>query len=140
MIVDASALLAILLAEPEAAAFAAALARTADPKMSAVNYLEVAIRIDRENSIVAAQKLEDFMAITGITVLPVSLNQTRLARLAYAEFGKGRHPAGLNFGDCFAYALAKETGLPLLFKSDDFPRTDIEAAVQPTRSAGGRSS
>lgn len=129
MIVDASAILAILLLEPEAPAFAQALASGAEPRMSAVNYLEVAIRIDRENSVVAAQKFDDFMALTRIAVQPVSLSQTRLARLAYAEFGKGRHPAGLNFGDCFAYALAKETGLPLLFKGNGFPRTDIRPAV-----------
>ena len=97
--------------------------------MSAVNYLEVAVRIDRRDSILLAQKFDAFMALSAIAVLPISLSQTRLARLAYAEFGKGRHPARLNLGDCFAYALAKETGLPLLFKGEDFAQTDIRAAV-----------
>lgn len=129
MIIDASAILAILLLEPEAPIFVQALASGSESRMSAVNYLEVAIRIDRENGVVAAQKFDDFMALTRIAVQPVSLTQTRLARLAYAEYGTGRHSAGLNFGDCFAYALAKETGLPLLFKGNDFSRTDIRPAV-----------
>ena len=129
MIVDASAVLAIILAESEAPVFAQALAGAAEPRMSAVNFLEVAIRIDRENSIVSSRHFDDFMAFARIAVEPVSLSQARLARLAYAQFGKGRHPAGLNLGDCFAYALARETGLPLLFKGNDFPRTDVRPAV-----------
>ena len=129
MIVDASALLAVLLDEPEARDFVVAIGTAERVAMSAVNYLEVAIRIDRRDSILLAQKFDAFMALSAIEVLPVSLSQTRLARLAHAEFGKGRHPARLNLGDCFAYALAKETGLPLLFKGEDFVHTDIRAAV-----------
>lgn len=129
MIVDASALLAILLVEPDAERFIRALAEVETPRMSAVNFLEVAIRIDRENSVLTLQRFDSFMALSDIEVLPVSLDQTRIARLAYAEFGKGRHPAGLNLGDCFAYALAKERGLPLLFKGNDFPLTDIRPAL-----------
>jgi len=129
MIVDASALLAILLMEPEAPAFAEALAKAPAAAMSAVNFLEVAIRIDREGSVLAAQKFDAFMEASGIAVEPVTLAQTRIARRAYAEFGKGRHKAGLNFGDCFAYALAFERGQPLLFKGGDFVHTDLRAAV-----------
>ena len=129
MIVDASALLAVLLDEPEARDFVVAIGTAERVAMSTVNYLEVAIRMDRRDSILLTQKFDAFMALSAIEVLPVSLSQTRLARLAYAEFGKGRHPARLNLGDCFAYALAKETGLPLLFKGEDFVQTDIRAAV-----------
>lgn len=129
MIVDASALLAILLLEPEAPRFAQALIDASAPQMSAVNFLEVAIRIDRENSVLATQKFDAFMALSRIGVQPISLVQTQIARLAYAEFGKGRHPARLNFGDCFAYALAKESGQPLLFKGNDFAQTDLRPAL-----------
>ena len=129
MIVDASALLAVLLDEPEARDSVVAISTSERVAMSAVNYLEVAIRIDRRDSILLAQKFDAFMALSAIEVLPVSLSQTRLAQLAYAEFGEGRHPARLNLGDCFAYALAKETGLPLLFKGEDFVHTDIRAAI-----------
>jgi ribonuclease VapC len=126
MIVDASALLAILFQEPEAADFAAKLAVADAPRMSAVNYLEAAIRIDGQNNIVAAQAFEAFMELSAITIEPVLLSQMRAARLAYAQYGKGRHPAGLNFGDVFAYALAKERDEPLLFKGDDFGQTDVK--------------
>jgi len=139
VIVDASAVLAILLLEPEAPAFAAALAGLAEPRMSAVTYLEVAIRLDRADNAVAVQKFDDFMALTKIAVQPVSLSQMRLARLASAEFGTRRHPAGLNFGDCFACARAKETDLPLLLEGNGVARAASETAVQPTRSTGGRS-
>jgi ribonuclease VapC len=129
VIVDASALLAILFQEPEAALFATALAQADAPRMSAINYLEVAIRIDGHNSIVAVQAFEAFMELSAITIEPVSLSQMRMARRAYAQYGKGRHPAGLNFGDVFAYALAKERDAPLLFKGNDFIHTDVRRAV-----------
>ncbi|MEO1018935.1 MAG: type II toxin-antitoxin system VapC family toxin [Pseudomonadota bacterium] len=129
MIIDASALLAILLAEEDAPSFAEAIDQTHEPAMSAVNYLETAIRVDRLDNVLLNQKFDAFMMLSGIAVQPVSLSQTKIARLAYAEFGKGRHRAGLNFGDCFAYALAKQHGLPLLFKGDDFIHTDIESAT-----------
>jgi ribonuclease VapC len=128
MIVDASALLAILFQEPEAAKFATLLAQADAPSMSAVNYLEAAIRIDGQNSIVAAQAFEAFMELSAISIEPVSLSQMRLARRAYAQYGKGRHRAALNFGDAFAYALAKERDQPLLFKGDDFTHTDVRRA------------
>lgn len=129
MIVDASALLAVLLDEAEAPDFAAALCAAEPAMMSTVNYLEVAIRVDRRSDVLLTQKFDAFMDFSGIALVPASVSQTRLARRAYAEFGTGRHRAGLNFGDCFAYALAKETGLPLLFKGNAFIHTDIRPAL-----------
>ena len=129
MIVDASALLAILFQEPEAAKFTQTLATANVPRMSAVNYLEAAIRIDGHNNAIATQAFDAFMALSNITIEPVSVSQMKLARLAYAQFGKGRHPAGLNFGDVFAYALAKECGEPLLFKGNDFGLTDVAKVI-----------
>ncbi len=130
MIVDASALLAVLLDEPEAPAFAAAICDADPAAISVVNYLEVAIRIDRQDSVTLTQKFDRFIEFSGIGLRPVSVSQTRIARQAYAEFGKGRHRAGLNFGDCFAYALAKEAGDTLLFKGADFIHTDLRPAIQ----------
>ena len=130
MIIDASALLAILFDEPEAECFAQALADAQTRQMSAVNYLEAAIRIDREHNVLVSQKFDAFIEFSQITIVAVSAEQASIARLAYAEFGKGIHPAGLNFGDCFAYALAKHTGHPLLFKGHDFIHTDIKSAVK----------
>jgi ribonuclease VapC len=126
MIVDTSALLAILFQEPEAAYFTHKLAEAENPRISAVNYLEAAIRIDSQNNTVAAHAFDAFMELSAITIEPVSVSQMKLARLAYAQFGKGRHPAGLNFGDVFAYALAIERSEPLLFKGDHFAKTDLE--------------
>lgn len=129
MIVDASALLAILFDEPEAEQFAALLAQAEAPRMSAVNYLEAAIRIDQQDSVVATQAFDAFIELSGIAIEPVTVEHTRLARRAYAMFGKGRHRAGLNFGDVFAYALAKSRQEPLLYKGNDFIHTDVTGAV-----------
>ncbi|MFC3227907.1 type II toxin-antitoxin system VapC family toxin [Marinibaculum pumilum] len=129
MIVDASALLAILLDEPEGAAFANAIAADPHPLMSAVNWLEAAIRVDGSGDLLAVQDFEALVEASRIAVLPVTMAQAQEARRAYARFGKGRHPASLNFGDCFAYALARERAEPLLFKGQDFSRTDITPAA-----------
>jgi len=129
MIVDASALLAILFDEPEAEQFAALLAQAEAPCMSAVNYLEAAIRIDQQDSVVATQAFDAFIELSGIAIEPVTVEHTRLARRAYAMFGKGRHRAGLNFGDVFAYALAKSRQEPLLYKGNDFVHTDVTGAA-----------
>lgn len=129
MIVDASALLAILLDEPEAEAFVRAIAGHPAPAISAVNWLEAAIRIDGMGDLQAAQAFEAFMEAAAIQVEPVSVAQVRQARRAYGRYGKGRHPAGLNLGDCFAYALAKERDAPLLFKGGDFAQTDLRPAI-----------
>ena len=132
MILDSSAVLAILFAEDDAPDFAHAIETAAACHMSAANWLEVAIRIDLGGSQVASNAFDDLMAAAGVMVEAVTESQVAIARRAYRAYGKGnRHPARLNFGDCFAYALAKETGEALLFKGDDFSRTDVEAALGP---------
>jgi ribonuclease VapC len=130
VIVDSSALLAILFGEEDAAAFATALATAETRRLSAASWLETAIRIDLSGSPQASGAFDDLVREAGLVVEPVTDEQARIARTAYRSFGKGTgHPAGLNFGDCFAYALSKLTGEPLLFKGDDFRRTDVRAAV-----------
>jgi len=93
--------------------------------ISAVSYLEAAIVIDSGRDPIASRRFDDFFRESEIVVEPVTLRQAKIARQAYRDFGKGRHRAGLNFGDCFAYALAKEKGESLLFKGDDFCHTDV---------------
>ncbi|HTW30512.1 MAG TPA: type II toxin-antitoxin system VapC family toxin [Candidatus Sulfotelmatobacter sp.] len=128
MILDASAIVAVLRAEPDAPQFASAIASARERRVSAVNYVEAAIVIDRGGDAVATRRFDDFFRVSQISVEPVTAKQAKTARYAYRDFGKGRHKAGLNLGDCFAYALAKEMNEPLLFKGNDFNRTDIEAA------------
>lgn len=130
MIVDASAILAVLLKEPEESRFADILVEAKDKAaLSPVNYLEVALRVDRGDMPDTSEKLDEILARMNVTVAEVTPRQAQFAREAYRKFGKGNHPARLNLGDCFAYALAKVRGEPLLFKGDDFRLTDIEAAV-----------
>jgi len=130
MIVDSSALVAVALNEPDAASFAATLNRTANPAISAANYLEASIVIDRSRNPLASRIFDELVREVGLTIEPVTAEQARIAREAYRDFGKGSgHPAGLNFGDCFAYALAKDRGEPLLFKGDDFSQTDVRSAL-----------
>lgn len=128
MIVDASALLAVLLREPETEAFREVIAATPDLVMSPVNFLEAAIRADALGEAVAGG-LDALMEAGGISITQVTPEQARLAREAYRRFGRGNHPAKLNLGDCFAYALSKARGEPLLFKGNDFRLTDVEAAL-----------
>jgi ribonuclease VapC len=128
VIVDTSVIIAILRDEPDAAAIGEVLGRTQDCRMSAVSYFEAAVVVDSNRNPVLSRRLDDLLRDVQISVEPVSLNQARIAREAYRDFGKGRHRAGLNFGDCFAYALAKERGETLLFKGNDFRHTDIESA------------
>lgn len=130
MIIDTSAVIAILRAEPEAATYAAALEDAVDRRMSAATYVEAAAVIDSGRDPVASRRFDELMAVAEITVIPVTVGQARIAREAYRDFGRGSgHPAKLDFGDCFAYALAKEYGEPLLFKGDDFTRTDVVSAL-----------
>lgn len=128
MIVDASALIAILLREPEKARFRDLIARDIEPVMSPVNYLEAAVRADGLGEEMAAG-FDELFGEAGITLIPVDKEQARFAREAYARYGKGDHGTRLNLGDCFAYALAKARGEKLLFKGDDFRQTDVEAAI-----------
>ena len=130
MVVDSSALVAILLAEPEAKVFAEILEAEDDVRMSAGNYLETAVVIDSRNDPILSREFETLLRRTEIEILPVTLEHAQLARQAYRDFGKGQHPAGLNFGDCFAYAAAKALDEPLLFKGLDFSQTDVRPALR----------
>ena len=128
MIVDSSAVVAILSVETDASELANALERAPDRRMSAVSYVESAVVLDSRRNPALSRRLDDFVRETQLLLEPVTVEQARIAREAYRDYGKGRRRAGLNFGDCFAYALAKEKGEPLLFKGDDFRRTDVEVA------------
>jgi ribonuclease VapC len=130
MILDASAVIAILRDEPEAARFAQAIQDAGHRRISAVNYFEAAGVIDGSRDPVASRQFDDLLREAGVTIEPVTQVQARIARDAYRDFGKGSgHPAKLNFGDCFAYALAKDMGEPLLFKGGDFSHTDVASAL-----------
>ena len=130
MIVDTSALVAILRAEPEAAACAAAIEAAAERRISAANFLEAAIVIDGARDPIASRRFDDLVREASLVIEPVTEAQARIARDACRDFGKGSgHPAQLNFGDCFAYALARAAGEPLLFKGTDFSHTDLAPAL-----------
>jgi ribonuclease VapC len=129
VIVDTSVIIAILRDEPDAAEISEVLERPQVRRMSAVTYVEVAVVVDSNRNPVLSRRLDDLLRDLQIAVEPVTLNQARLAREAYRDFGKGRHRAGLNFGDCFAYALARSLNEPLLFKGNDFRHTDIKPAT-----------
>jgi ribonuclease VapC len=130
MIVDTSAILAILFAEGDAPLHARHIERADVCRVSAANWLEAAIRVDLGGSPVAASAFDDFIEQSGIRIEPVTVEHARRARAAYRAFGKGTgHPARLNFGDCFSYALAKTLREPLLFKGHDFGKTDVETVA-----------
>src|SRR5580700_401104 len=128
MIVDSSAIIAILRDEPEAAAMAQALQEAPIRHISAFTYVEAAIVADNDRNPLLSRRFDGLVRDALMLVEPVTARQADLARAAYRDFGKGRHKAGLNLGDCFAYALAKEMDEPLPFKGDDFCHTDIERA------------
>lgn len=130
MIVDASALLAILFAEPDAKRFTDALAGGGPRAMSAFNWLEAAIALDRRGRPGASEQLDQLIRRSGIQIFSFTPELSALARQAYRKWGRGFHPAALNLGDCAAYALAQHRLEPLLFKGDDFARTDIEPALK----------
>lgn len=130
MIIDTSALVAILRDEPERMSFADAIAQDPFPRMSAANYLEVGVVVDGRRNPTLSRLVDSVIAEGDIAIEPVTARQALIARAAYRDFGRGSgHPARLNFGDCFAYALAKDTGEELLFKGDDFIHTDIRPAL-----------
>ena len=130
MIIDTSALIAILRAEDDAAAMAYAIEEAAVRRISAANYLETAAVIDSSRDPIASRRFDELVEVAVLSVEPVTREQARIAREAYRDFGKGSgHKAGLNFGDCFAYALAKSAGEPLLYKGDDFVHTDVTPAL-----------
>jgi ribonuclease VapC len=129
MIVDTSAVLAVLFAEDDAAAYSRAISEAESRRMSAANFVEAAIVVEAQTRSGGSRQFDAFIRRAGLVIEPVTEEQAHVARQAYSDFGKGRHRAGLNFGDCFAYALAKVTGEPLLYKGEDFKRTDIEPAL-----------
>ena len=129
MILDTSAVIAILRLEPEAAEFAAIIEREPHRRMSAVSYVEAGAVIDGSKDPVASRRLDELIEEAEIAIEPLTEAQARIARQAYRDFGKpSGHPAKLNFGDCFSYALAKSKAEPLLFKGQDFERTDVRVA------------
>jgi ribonuclease VapC len=129
MIVDTSALIAILRDEEDGMACARAIANAAIRRISAATYVETAAIIDASRDPIASRRFDDLLQEARFAIEPVTEAQARIAREAYRDFGRGSgHPARLNFGDCFAYALAKAMNEPLLFKGDDFTRTDIASA------------
>lgn len=127
MIVDTSAIIAILRGETDADKLTRALQQAPARRVSAATYVEAAVVVDCNREPVLSRRFDDFFREAQIVVESVTPEQAKIAREVYRDFGKGRHRAGLNFGDCFAYALAKVAGEPLLFKGDDFRYTDVEA-------------
>ena len=131
MVIDTSALLAILLDEPERRAFNEAIDAAESRVMSAATFVEVSIVIESRYGAEGLRDLDLFIERAGIELAAVDAEQAHAARRAFSRFGKGRHRAGLNYGDCFPYALATVLGEPLLYKGDDFPHTDIPPFVPP---------
>ncbi len=125
MVIDTSALLAILQDEPERRSFNEAIEAAESRVMSVANYVEVSIVVESRHGAEGLRELDRFVDRAGIELVGVDVGQGKIARDAFSRFGKGRHPAALNFGDCFAYALARILAQPLLFKGDDFLKTDL---------------
>jgi ribonuclease VapC len=129
MILDTSVVIAILRLEPEASEFAKIIEHATETRISAVSYVEAGAVIDGSKDPVASRRFDELIEAAQIAIEPVTEEQARLARQAYRDFGKtSGHPAKLNFGDCFSYALAKSKGEPLLFKGQGFSRTDVKSA------------
>lgn len=130
MILDSSAIVAVLTQEPDAKVYADAIEATDSCKVSAATYLETAIVIDSKRVPLASRRFDDFFNRAATAIVPVDRTQVRIAREAYRDFGRGSgHPARLNFGDCFAYALAKALDEPLLYKGQDFSQIDVKSAL-----------
>lgn len=129
MILDSSPLVAILTGEPDAELYIQAISRAPRCRISAGNFIELSIVVESQFPVEVLRQCDALFRRVGIVIEPVTLEQAHLARQAFHDFGKGRHPAGLNFGDCFAYALARHTGEPLLFKGTDFSQTDVVSAL-----------
>jgi ribonuclease VapC len=131
MIVDTSAIIAILREEDDAALYAQSIAHADARRLSAASYLECGIVLDSQRDPVISRGLDELIQEAKFVIEPVTEHQARVARQAYADFGKGSgHPAGLNFGDCLAYALALDLREPLLWKGDDFGHTGVQSAMR----------
>ena len=128
MIIDTSAICAILFEEPDARHYAEAIAQADECRMSAGSLLETSMVVESRNGLVAGDQLDALIEKEAIEIVPVTAQQVAVARRAWREFGKGNHPAGLNLGDCLAYALSETTREPLLFKGQDFTQTDVNSA------------
>lgn len=126
MIIDTSAIIAILCGEPEKPALIEAIVNNAYRAISAAGFVETSIVLEARFGYEGTRDFDLLIAKAGIETVPVDLEQAQIARRAYRKYGKGRHPAGLNYGDCFSYALAKATNSMLLFKGNDFSQTDIK--------------
>jgi ribonuclease VapC len=129
MVIDTSALIAILFGEPEALSFSRAVADESRKLISAFNALETGIVVEARKGEAGGRELDLLLHRAQIEIVAMNADQAELARAAWRKYGKGNHPAGLNIGDCCAYALAKYSGEPLLFKGNDFGQTDIRAAL-----------
>jgi ribonuclease VapC len=130
MVIDTSALIAILFGEPEALSLARAVADESRKLISAFNALETGIVIEARKGEAGGRELDLLLHRAQIEIVAMNADQAELARTAWRKYGKGNHPAGLNIGDCCAYALAKYSGEPLLFKGNDFSQTDIRPAIK----------
>jgi ribonuclease VapC len=131
MVVDTSAIVAIIIGEDERALFEDLILRTPVVVMSGASVVEACIALASKRHSYDVERLDESISTLRIDVRPIDGRQGRLARAAFLQYGRGRSPAGLNFGDCFSYALAKARGDTLLFKGDDFLRTDIVPAWRP---------
>jgi ribonuclease VapC len=131
MIVDSSALIAILKREPQWPALSKTLDAAVSPRISAANYLETSIVVDGWRNPILSREFDELIERFNIVIEPVTAEQAKIARQAYRDYGRGSgHPANLNFGDCFTYALACDKREPLLYKGDDFVHTDLRPALQ----------
>jgi ribonuclease VapC len=129
VIVDTSAILAVLFGENDAENYARAISEADVCRISAATFVEVSVVVESQTGDAGSRQWDSFFRTAGIGIDPVTEEHAHIARQAWSDFGKGRHAADLNFGDCFSYALAKVSGEPLLFKGDDFRKTDIPAAL-----------
>jgi ribonuclease VapC len=131
MVIDSSAIIAVLLNEANAAQIAQAIESGSQRLLSAASLLEASIVVESRKGEAGGRELDLLLYRAAVKIVAIDQDQAEAARIAWRCFGKGRHPAGLNYGDCFAYALARTRGLPLLFQGDDFSRTDIHIALFP---------
>jgi ribonuclease VapC len=129
VILDTSALIAILYDEPERVEFARLIYDAESCRISVASFVELSMVVESQIGPEAGRQVDMLFRRTGIVIEPVTVEHGHLARQAFLDYGKGRHKAGLNFGDCFSYALSKATGEPLLFKGKDFSQTDIKPAA-----------
>jgi ribonuclease VapC len=128
MIIDTSAIIAILFDEDDAKIYAKAITEADSCRMSAATFVETAVVVEAQTRNNGGRQLDAFIRRAGIAIEPVTEEQAHIARQAFIDFGKGRHPAGLNYGDCFSYALSRAAREPLLYKGKDFAKTDLTAA------------